>query len=333
MRRQIPSLTAIRAFESAAHHGSFTKAAQDLAVTQGAISRQIRALEAFLGVELFERLTRKVVLTEAGRQYQLVIARAFDEVEQATARLRGGARRRVLRISVLPTISSFWLMPRLAAFAQIAPDVELRIINSIEPVDFQGKAADLAIRVGRLPGESFQPDRPRVEMDMVTAWEGVRSEFLFRDVLVPICSPRLIDGHVLQSVDDLREFPLIHVTTRRYAWHDWLKAHRVDFDPSRNARYFGHFFMAMEAARAGQGIAIVPTILLRHYDNASQVVCPFKPDLSSAGGYYLLHHESQAGDGQLKKLRRWISDEAAAARAAMSPADREAGPPVQDKSD
>jgi LysR family glycine cleavage system transcriptional activator len=318
MRRQMPSLTAVRAFEAAAHHGSFTKAAEDLAVTQGAVSRQIRSLEAFLGVALFWRFTRRVVLTDAGKQYQQAIVRAFDAVEQATARLRSAGSRRVLKISVLPTISSFWLMPRLAAFAGIAPEAELRIINSIEPVDFQGRAADLAIRVGCLPGESFRPERPRVEMDMVTDWSGVRSDFLFPDVLVPICAPRLIAGRPPRSVEDLERFPLIHVTTRRYAWHDWLKGHRVAFDLERNALHFGHFFMAMEAARAGQGIAIVPTVLLRHYDNASQVVCPFKPDLSSAGGYYLLHHETQAGDAQIEKLRRWIGEAASAERAAMS---------------
>jgi LysR family glycine cleavage system transcriptional activator len=310
MRRHLPPLTALRAFEAAARHRSFTRASEELGVTQGAISRQIRALEAFLDVVLFRRLIRQVELTEAGERYRAVAARAFEEIERATMQLKGGVKRRVLNISVLPTMSSFWLMPRLASFAQSMREADIRIVNSIEPVDFQSRTIDAAIRAGRLPGEVFAADRPRIELEMVTDWRGVRADYLFPDMLVPICSPALIAGRRLDAVAALQQFRLIHVTTRRYAWPDWLKAHRAEFDCDSNALYFGHFFMAMEAARRGQGIAIVPTILLRHYEGAADVVCPFPPDLPSAGGYYFLFRASQAGDPALQKLRCWLKEEA-----------------------
>ena len=251
MRRKLPPLSALRAFEAAARTLSFTKAAEELLVTQGAVSRQIRLLEEHLGVALFTRSIRKVELTPEGEQYFISIGRALDEVESATGRLRCEGRREVITISVLPTISSFWLMPRLAAFSEAQGKAEVRIINSIEPVDLQAKGADLAIRVGRIPGEEFGSNNPRIEMDMVTDWRGIHSDLLFPDVLAPVCAQQLIDVNgPLMSIDDLARYRLIHVTTRRYAWHDWLKANGSSLDPDQDALYFGHFFMAMEAARS-----------------------------------------------------------------------------------
>jgi LysR family glycine cleavage system transcriptional activator len=317
MRRKLPPLSALRAFEAAARTLSFTKAAEELLVTQGAVSRQIRLLEEHLGVALFTRSIRKVELTPEGEQYFISIGRALDEVESATGRLRCEGRREVITISVLPTISSFWLMPRLAAFSEAQGKAEVRIINSIEPVDLQSKGADLAIRVGRIPGEEFGSDNPRIEMDMVTDWRGIHSDLLFPDVLAPVCAQQLIDVNgPLMSVDDLARYRLIHVTTRRYAWHDWLRANGSSLLPDRDALYFGHFFMAMEAARSGKGVAIVPTVLLRHYEAARDLICPFKPGIRSAGNYHLLFHGSRATDRHLTLFRQWLAEEASAEREA-----------------
>lgn len=317
VRRKLPPLSALRAFEAAARTLSFTKAAEELLVTQGAISRQIRLLEEHLGVALFKRLIRKVELTPEGGQYFISVSKALDEVESATGRLRCGGRREVITISVLPTISSFWLMPRLAAFSEAQGKAEVRIINSIEPVDLQAKGADLAIRVGRIPGEEFGPDNPRIEMDMVTDWRGIHSDLLFPDVLAPVCAQQLIDVNgPLTSLDDLARYRLIHVTTRRYAWHDWLRANGSSLDPDQDALYFGHFFMAMEAARSGKGVAIVPTVLLRHYEAARDLICPFKPRIRSAGNYHLLFHGSRATDRHLTLFRQWLAEEASAEREA-----------------
>jgi LysR family transcriptional regulator, glycine cleavage system transcriptional activator len=313
MRRKLPPLAALRTFESAARTMSFTRAAEELLVTQGAVSRQIRLLEDFLGTQLFVRLTRKIDLTPAGERYYASIGTLFEELEVATMQLRGETQQNIIRVSVLPTISSFWLMPRLATFSQGRHEAELRIISSIEPVDLQAMGADLAIRVGRVPGEEYGPDNPRIEMEMVTDWRGVHTDLLFPDVLVPICSREWLVVHgPLKSINDLAQHRLIHVTTRRYAWQDWLRAHGASLDPDRSASYFGHFFMAMEAARSGKGIAIVPTILLRHFEGFKDLVCPFKPDVRSAGNYHLLFHENRTRDPQISRFRQWLVEEAAA---------------------
>ncbi len=319
--RRLPPLTALRAFEAAARHKSFTRAAEELSVTQGAVSRQIRVLEDFLGTALFLRLTRRVELTTEGQRYYETVWQAFDALHAATKALRGPQERSVIRLSVLPSISSFWLMPRLAAFSQGPDGAEIRVISSIDPVDLRGKEVDLAIRVGALPDEKFAPDCPRIDRDMVTDWHGVQADFLFADVLAPVCSPRLLsqDGP-LHQLDDLARLRLIHVTTRQYAWTDWLRAHRARVDPDRSAIYFGHFFMALEAARAGRGVALVPTILVRHYEHAADLVSPFPADLRSAGNYRLLVHESRVGDPDVRRLRQWLLAEAAAERAAWPPA-------------
>ncbi len=278
-------------------------------MTQGAVSRQIQTLERCLKTQLFRRLTRKLELTAAGEHYFAVIERALDDIEAATLRLGRDVRRSVLRLSVLPTISTLWLMPRLAAFSQQDDETDVRIINSIEPVDFQTDGPDLAIRVGRVPGETYGANNPRIELEMVTDWRGVRSEPLFGDVLTPVCSPALLAERRIETVECLAQHRLIHVTTRRYAWHDWLRGHGATFDPDRGALYFGHFFMAMEAARAGQGIAIVPTVLLRHCGR--DFARPLAADLPSAGRYYLLVHESRAADPRINRLKEWILHEAA----------------------
>lgn len=139
----------------------------------------------------------------------------------------------------------------------------------------------------------------------------MRADFLFPDVLVPVGAADSLAAGRPHTVAGLRQFRLIHVTTRRYAWCDWLRAHQVDFDPERNALHFGHFFMAMEAARTGRGIAIVPTVLLHHYEGGAGIVPVFAPDVASAGSYHLLFHEGRSRDRALQRLRAWLQQEAA----------------------
>lgn len=157
----------------------------------------------------------------------------------------------------------------------------------------------------------FAAEQPRIEMQLVADWRGVRADYLFPDVLVPIGSAHLFTEGRPDTVAALRQFRLINVTTRRFAWHDWLRAHQADFDPERNALHFGHFFMAMDAARAGRGVAIVPTILLRHYEGVGRIIRVFEPDVASAGSYHLLFHESRLRDPALQRLRAWLQQEAA----------------------
>lgn len=313
-RRRLPPLNALRGFEAAARHLSFTKAAAELLVTQGAVSRQIRDLEVHLGQALFRRLTRRVELTPDGERFHRVVEDVFDELERAAGRFRPAGSQAVLTISVLPTIASLWLMPRLHLFTQARREVDVRIVSSIGPADLGAQEADIAIRVGRLPGRRYDRSQPRIELDMVTSWDGVHAEELFPDVLVPVCAPSLAPAGDATPAD-LARMTLIHTSSRRHAWPDWLRAQGVrmgTFD--RPPLEFGHFFMSLEAARKGQGVAIIPDVILAHYEGANELVTPLRTNLPSAGEYYLLIHESRLDDPKVQVFRSWLLGEALNAR-------------------
>jgi LysR family transcriptional regulator, glycine cleavage system transcriptional activator len=313
-KRQLPPLNALRGFEAAARHLSFTKAAEELLVTQGAVSRQIRDLEIYLGQTLFRRLIRRIELTEEGSQLFLGIEDVFDEIERAAERCRKRTGSAILTISVLPTIASVWLMPRLHRFTQKHRDIDVRIVSSIEPADLLAHEADIAIRVGRLPGRRYDRHQPRIELEMVTTWAGVHADELFPDNLVPVCRPHLIRTDPV-TARDIAAMPLIHTTTRRHAWPDWLRVHdaRV-MSEGPHPHEFGHFFMSLDAARGGLGVAIVPNFLFCHYEFAGELCVPIRTDVASAGEYYLLIHESRLEDPTVMAFRSWLLLEAVDAR-------------------
>jgi LysR family glycine cleavage system transcriptional activator len=308
--RLLPPLNALRAFDATGRLLSFSKAAVELNVTQGAISRHVRELEERLGAKLFVRLTRRVELTEAGRAYLAQVQLALDQIERATREIRSRRERRILTISVLPSVASYWLMPRLARFSRSQPRIEIRILTSIQPVDLRGGEADLAIRVGPLPGERFGEERPRIELQMVKDWRGVRADYLFPDILLPFCAPVLANGRrALRQPRDLRDYPLIHTSTREHAWPDWLRAQGVSGAFARGGTYYGHFFMAIQAAGEGQGVAIVPHVLLCGREGEG-FIFPFRRPTRSAGDYHLLMLESRRDDPEIELFRDWLLGQA-----------------------
>jgi LysR family transcriptional regulator, glycine cleavage system transcriptional activator len=315
LKRKLPPMTSLRGFEAAARHMSFSDAAEELQLTQGAISRQIKTLEDYLNLSLFVRKTRQVVLTPAGSELYRVVREVLDQIEYATFQLRKKSKSRTLVISVLPTLASTWIMPRLHALTESQSELDLRIITSIEPVDLASDRVDIAVRVGRIPGRLYEERHPRIELNMVQGWDGVIAEELFPDILVPVCSPALLKSRRIDKPADLLAFPLIHTTSRRFAWPDWLRAHGVATLERRKLE-FGHFFMSLEAALANQGIAIVPQVILSLHKEAGRLKRLFEPSIHSAGAYYLLSHESDARSHDVQALRQWILSEAAALRTA-----------------
>ncbi|MFB9971612.1 LysR substrate-binding domain-containing protein [Pseudoroseomonas cervicalis] len=319
-RRTLPPLNALRGFDAAARHLSFSLAAAELGLTQGAVSRQVRALEEWLGQPLFRRLTRRVELTEAGRALARLAAETLGALEEGATRLRGGAARQRLVLGALPSITSAWLMPRLDRFARRHPELELRLLSSIEPAVLAPGVLDLAIRVGKLPGRRYQPGAPRVELQMVAGWEGVVAEPLFPDVLVPVCRRDLLPGGRPLAAAALAQLPLLHTTTRPHAWPDWLRAQGVKRIPDPGAGPgFGHFFMALEAARRGEGVALLPDILLPPLAEGGApegLVRASTARIGSAGDYALLLPAARLAEPGLAALRAWLLEEAAAMRAA-----------------
>ncbi len=313
MARRLPSPVALRAFEAAARHLSFTAAAAELNVTQGAISRHVKFLEGYLNVPLFRRLPRGLELTAEGKVYYPAMREAFDVMERATRRVLHSKEDRVLRLSVLPTLAMSWIIPELSQFSARNPSIEVHLVTSIAPADFRSEI-DLAIRVG-LPAPQASPaEKARIDLTMVQDWSGLEVEYLMPDLIEPVCSPALLDGGPpLRSIADLRHHALLHTTTRMHAWADWLHAVGADdIDPVAGTG-FNHFFMTLQAAREGQGVACVPTILAKPDVTAGRLVAPFRRQVESAGGYHLLYRKHEADSAKIRAARAWLK--AAAERA------------------
>lgn len=315
-KRRLPPLGSLRGFEAAARHLSFRDAADELQLTQGAISRQIKTLELNLGVPLFVRKTRQVHLTKAGERLFHAVREALDIVEHAIVQMTERPRRKTVVLSALPTLTSTWIMPRLHEFTERHRDIDVRIVASLDPADLSDDHIDIAIRAGQLPGSQAQAQtRPRIEHTMVESWIGVRADELFPDVLVPVCASSLIGRQRIAHPKDLLRYPLIHTSTRRFAWIDWLKGYGISKlpRPGRNLE-FGHFFMSIEAALRGQGIAIIPRVILSLYKDAARLRRPIEATLPSAGSYYLLVQEARLSISEVATLHRWLLSEADALR-------------------
>src|SRR3954452_19758836 len=209
MLRRLPPLNALKAFEAAARHESFTKAAEELCVTQGAVSHQVKALEATLGLKLFIRERQRLALTEAGRDYLAVIRDALDRIALGTERLVQRQTSGALTISTSPDFAAKWLVYRLGRFAEALPDIDLRVSATMHHVDFAREDVDLAVRHG--DGD----------------WPGLHVERLSAEQLFAVSSPKLLGGRRLRKPADVLEFPLLHLDTPG-AWARWLEAAGLD---------------------------------------------------------------------------------------------------------
>ena len=304
MSRRLPPLNALRAFEAAARHLSFTRAADELHVTQTAISHQIKGLEERLGVRLFRRLPRGLVLTEEGQRYLPPVREAFDRIAAATARLTTAGAGGSLTVSALPSFAAKWLVPRLGRFRAAHPDLDLRISASSQLVDFARDDVDVGIRMGR------------------GSYPGLRVDRLFGESMVPVCSPELLSGpHPLRRPDDLRHHVLLHDDDHS-GWQLWLELAGVeDVDASRGP-IFTDSAMVVQAAAEGQGVALARSVLAAGDLAAGRLVQPFAVSLQHDLAYYLVSPEATAEQPRIRAFRAWLLAEAAAqAAATASPAE------------
>jgi len=301
MARPLPPLNALRAFESAGRHLSFTKAAAELNVTPAAISHQVKALEELLEVPLFRRLTRALRLTDAGQAALPTLSQGFDKLAQGVAQMRAHCESGVLTISVSPSFGAMWLVPRLEHFRSRHPDIEIRIDGTDRLVDLARDDADVAVRYG--PG----------------GYNGVRVDYLFSQVNTPVCSPALLNGeHPLNQPDDLRHHTLLHVDWKdaEASWRMWLLAAGLhDIDPTRGPR-FTMENMAVQAALDGHGVALIGDILVADDLAAGRLVRPFDPSLSTPlkFSFYLLSAKDSAEQPKVAAFRDWLLEEARALR-------------------
>jgi LysR family glycine cleavage system transcriptional activator len=301
MRRKIPSTLALSAFEAAARHQSFTKAADELAVTQSAICRQIGALEDFLGVELFRRGRRGVTLTEAGLAYSRTVTARLDEVERDTLELMArGGQGRTLELGVVPTFATKWLLPRLPRFAALHPDITVNLSVRTRPFLFDDTPLDAAIHAGQ------------------AVWPGTEGSFLMHENLIAVCSPGLLAPPArLERESDWQSFRLLQMSTRPYNWRDWFQSCGMAVEGALAGPRFELFSMAAEAAVHGMGIALIPRMLIEDELERGLLVPVTGHEYRSDRSYHLIYPEGKSDNAALTRFRTWIEAEASDYREAM----------------
>ena len=290
MTARLPSLNGLRAFEAAARHLSFTLAASELNVTQTAISHQIRRLEEELGLRLFVRKNRALALTPQARDYLPGVRAAFNDLRLATDRLLRKDDDNVLTVSTLASLAAKWLLPRLTAFQEAHPGLDVRITTSTALVDFKSGDVDAAIRYGR------------------GNWPGVRAEWLMADDFFPVCSPALLSGkRPLHAPEDLRDHVLLHTSTNGDDWRQWLTAAGLPSDTSKQPGItFDLALMTVQAAIDGIGVAMGRTSYVQDDIAKGRLVVPFNIALPADAGFYLVSPEGAAEPPKLKAFRQWL---------------------------
>ncbi|UYO94013.1 LysR substrate-binding domain-containing protein [Pollutimonas sp. M17] len=313
MSRRLPPLLATRYFEAAARHLSFTLAAEELFVTQGAISLQIRKLEEFLGAPLFIRHARGIELTGPGVQFYEACHTLLDGLEKAMRDMTRPDHQQTLTVSTIPTIGTLWLMPRLASFTSMHPDIEVRVVSDIRPADMHSDNIDIALRAGKLPGQRYPANCPSVDLVMLEKWTDIEADLLFHDVMVPVASKEWYASQPpIHHARDFSAAALVHTASRPNAWPEWLKAYGVDYTPTGQEPEYGHFYISLRAAQDHKGIALIPGVLLQGYPgrNELEVLLPNIEPIRSAGDYYLLQRTSSRKRDAMQKFRDWVLAEA-----------------------
>lgn len=292
MKRVLPPLNALRAFEAAGRLGSFKEAAAALHVTHGAVSQQVRLLEEWLGATLFTRQNRRVTLTPAAKAYLAEIGPLFEQLAQATARYGvPGPVSRALSVNAPATFTLRWLVPRLAKFRAEHPDVEIKVETSNEPLESLKDDHDLIIRGG--------PD---------TFYGYAMRPFLTEERL-PVCSPTLLQRQPLQSPDDLRHHTLLHTSSLPRLWPDWLASAQIPALRPAATLTFDHFYLTLQAAIDGIGIAMGPTALVSDDLAAGRLVAPFAGPRLPSRSYCSYVPDEKRGDELVARFRAWLERE------------------------
>ncbi len=295
MGRRLPPLNAVRAFEAAARRLSFTLAAEELNVTQAAVSHQVKALEQRLGVPLFRRLNRGLRLTDAGALYRTELEDILDRLEQATERLRASEAAGLLTVSTGTSFASKWLVPRLQRFRERRPDIDVRIDADDALTDFRRDNVDLAIRYGG------------------GVYPGLYSVKLLQDTVFPVCGPKLLEGpYPLRAPEDLKHHTLLHDQGVVEDWSSWLRTAGVSGVDASRGPSFSHSAMLIEAAIAGQGVALARSSMVAHDLREGRLVQPFLLSLRPEFSYWVVCPQGTVDKPKIAEFRAWVLEEAAA---------------------
>lgn len=272
----------------AARHSSFTHAARELSVTQGAVSKQVKQLESFVGVQLFLRVRQGLVLTEAGRVYLKKIEAGLAMIEGASLEMiahqgKGG----VLSLTSMPTFGARWLIPRLARFREVRPDIRVQFLPHRQGYDFSTPELDAAVRFGE------------------GLWPGSRADYLVGREVVPVGDPRTLSAQCTRP-EELLRLPLLHHTSAPEAWPDWFARSGIDVRRSWEGSRFDQYSLLSEAAAAGFGVALIPRCLVEEELRDGRLVIAIRSKVEARRGYYLCYPEQKANMPSLVALRSWL---------------------------
>ncbi len=288
-RRLLPSLSSLRALEALERLGSATAVADELSLTQSAISRQLQTLEQQLGLDMIVRDGRRLTLTPAARKYAGDVRQALDQIAQASLRLRIAPDGGTLNLAILPTFGMRWLVPRLPDFARLHPQVTVNMNTRLQSVDFSGEGFDAAIHFG-------QPD-----------WPETGHLLLRHEQVLPVCAPSLVADGRARGPRDLLQMPLLHIETRPDAWDDWFRAQGVALTKPVTGTLYDQFSTITQAAQHGLGVALMPDYLVEQDLAQGHLVALHDRPTEAHGAYYLVWPLDKASDPAVLRFRDWLA--------------------------
>jgi len=296
-KRLVPSMAALQCFEAAARHLSFTRAAQELHLTQSAVSKQVAQLEDMLRHHLFLRIRRRLQLTPAGALYLAEVNKILTQVDMSSRYILSyGQQTEVLKVATQPSFGVRWLIPHLKGVGKRYPNIHLDICNEMEPFALLQNTADVVFFYGQ------------------GTWPGATCIELFGDEVVPVCAPELLQGHTLTEAGELAERVLLQSTSRPEAWHEWFLEQGLHSANSYHGPRFDTFYMCVGAALSGCGVALVPRYLVEQELAEGKLVIPWPYAMRSSGAYFVAFAEHAAEVPKVRSLVEWIREQATAPR-------------------
>lgn len=298
-RRLLPSISSLTAFDAVARTGSFSAAAAELSLTQGAISRQIATLEDQVGIALFDRNSRGVTLTATGREYAKGIAEVLGRIRTLTLEVMAKGPANSLSLAIPPTFGTRWLMPRMPGFVRENPDIIINFATRIGRVDFEAEEIDAAIHVGRAD------------------WPDARCDLLMQEMVAPVCSPEFLRANPVHSPERLLSLPLINLASRPGAWEHWFQSLGIEAKLAGGMR-FEQFSNVAQACIAGLGVALMPLFLIASELKNGQLVRAYEHEVESLSAYYLVRPLRKVSYPPVIAFSNWLMEEAAAFEAESS---------------
>ncbi|ANY90644.1 MULTISPECIES: LysR family transcriptional regulator [Pseudomonas] len=291
-KRLVPSMTALQCFEAAARHLSFTRAAEELHLTQSAVSKQVAQLEEMLRHHLFLRIRRRLQLTPAGSLYLAEVNKILTQVDMSSRYvLTYGEQTEVLKVATQPSFGVRWLIPHLKGFGKRYPNIHLDIRNEMEPFALLQGSADAVFFYGQ------------------GTWPGATCVELFSEEVVPVCAPELLQGRELKDASAVAQLVLLQSTSRPEAWHEWFLEQGLHTDNSYHGPRFDTFYMALSAAQAGCGVALVPRYLVAKELAEGSLVMAWNHAMKSNGAHYLAFAEHAAEVPKVRALVEWVREQ------------------------